>query len=145
MKGEPRTMQETPVYADVVREVAEFLAARASRAERAGVGSVWVDPGIGFGKSWDHNLEILRCLSPLYGLGRPLVIGVSRKRFIGEATGMGAAGERLIGSKVAEAFAVLGGADIIRTHDVREAVEGIRMAEALARGTVKPESLEEVR
>ncbi|MFC1491002.1 dihydropteroate synthase [Nitrospinota bacterium] len=144
MRGEPRTMQEDPVYSDVVREVADFLDERAAAAERAGVRSVWVDPGIGFGKSWDHNLEILRNLSPFHYLGRPVVIGVSKKRFIGEATGVERAADRLIGSKVAEAFAVWGGADIIRTHDVREAIEGIRMAEALARGTVKPISIEEM-
>jgi dihydropteroate synthase len=139
MKGEPRTMQEAPVYEDVVREVAEFLDERASVAEHGGVGSVWVDPGIGFGKSWDHNLEILRALTVLNEMVRPLVIGVSRKTFIGQATGVEVAEARLMGSKVTEAFAVLGGADVIRTHDVPEAIEAIRMAEALARGTVKPE------
>jgi dihydropteroate synthase len=139
MKGEPRTMQEAPVYEDVVREVAEFLDERASVAEHGGVGSVWVDPGIGFGKSWDHNLEILRALTVLNETVRPLVIGVSRKTFIGKATGVEVAEARLMGSKVTEAFAVLGGADVIRTHDVPEAIEAIRMAEALARGTVKPE------
>lgn len=145
MQGEPRTMQEVPEYEDVVREVAAFLGERASMAERDGVDSVWIDPGIGFGKSWDHNLEILRDLSPFHHLGRPLVAGVSRKRFIGEATGVAEARERMIGSKVAEAFAVLGGVDIIRTHDVCEAIDGIRMAEALARGEVNPGSVKEAR
>ena len=107
-------------------------------AERAGVASVLVDPGVGFGKSWNHNLEILRRLHVLRELGRPLVVGVSRKRFIGEITGVEEAGERLVGSKVAEAFAVIGGADVIRTHDVVAAVEAVRMGEAIRRGRVAP-------
>jgi dihydropteroate synthase len=125
--------------------VAEFLEERAGAAEQAGIGSVWVDPGIGFGKSWDHNLEILRDLSCFTKLGRPLVVGVSKKTFIGKATGVERAADRLIGTKVAEAFAVMGGADVIRTHDVGEAIEGIKMAEALVRGTVAPENFREVR
>ncbi|HBK80866.1 MAG TPA: dihydropteroate synthase [Nitrospinae bacterium] len=145
MKGEPGTMQEAPVYSDVVREVAGFLEERAGAAEQAGIGSVWVDPGIGFGKSWDHNLEILRALSCFTKLGRPLVVGVSKKTFIGKATGVERAADRLIGTKVAEAFAVMGGADVIRTHDVGEAIEGIKMAKALVRGTVAPENFREVR
>ncbi|MBT3349721.1 MAG: dihydropteroate synthase, partial [Nitrospinaceae bacterium] len=139
MKGEPRMMQEAPVYENVVREVAEFLEERASAAERGGVGSVWVDPGIGFGKSWDHNLEILRSFTLFNEMVRPLVIGVSRKTFIGQATGVQEAEARMMGSKLTEGFAVLGGADVIRTHDVPEATEVIRMAEVLARGTIKPE------
>ncbi len=144
MKGEPRTMQAAPEYVDVVREVAAFLDDRAAAAADTGVRSILIDPGIGFGKTWDQNLEILRDLPALTGLGRPVVIGVSRKSFVGKATGIERAGERLIGSKVAEAFAVSGGVDVIRTHDVKEAFEGIRMAEAIARGTVALKSYEEV-
>jgi dihydropteroate synthase len=144
MRGEPRTMQNAPDYADVVREVAAFLDERASAAEEAGIRSVMIDPGIGFGKTWDQNLEILRDLPVLTRLGRPVVIGVSKKTFIGKATGVERAGDRLIGSKVMEAFAACGGADIIRTHDVKEAFEGIRMAEAFAHGTVTQKPYEEV-
>lgn len=145
MQGNPGTMQEAPVYSDVVCEVTEFLEERAGMAERAGIESVWVDPGVGFGKSWDQNLEILRDLSRFTKLRRPLVVGVSKKTFIGIATDVERARDRLIGSKVAEAFAVMGGADVIRTHDVVEAIEGIKMAEALAHGTVTPEIFKEVR
>ncbi len=137
MRGEPRTMQENPVYGDVAREVAAYLEARAREAEAAGVRSVLLDPGIGFGKTWDHNLEILRQMALFTDLGRPVVVGVSRKAFVGAATGVERPEERLVGSKVAEAFAVLGGADVIRTHDVRAAVEAARMAEAIARGRVE--------
>lgn len=144
MKGDPRTMQDAPEYADVVREVAAVLDDRAAAVEGAGVQSVMIDPGIGFGKTWNQNLEILRDIPVLTRGGRPVVVGVSRKAFIGKATGVEQAGERLIGTKVVEAFAVCGGADIIRTHDVREALEGIRMAEAFVRGTVMLEPYEEV-
>lgn len=138
MKGRPRTMQENPEYADLAREVSGYLRKRAREAERAGVASVLIDPGVGFGKSWSHNLELLRRMGALRRLGRPVVVGVSRKAFIGAATRVEAAGERLIGSKVAEAFAVIGGADMIRTHDVRAAVEAARMGEAIGRGRIAP-------
>lgn len=135
MKGEPRTMQENPEYEDLMGELSGYLRERARRAEVDGIASVLVDPGVGFGKSWDHNLEILRKMNVLRDLGYPLVVGVSRKRFIGAITGVDAAGERLIGSKVAEAFAVIGGADMIRTHDVGAAVEAVRMGEAIRSGS----------
>ncbi len=138
MKGEPRTMQENPEYADLMGELSDCLRESAQLAERDGIRSVFIDPGVGFGKSWDHNLEILRRLDALRELGRPLIVGVSRKGFIGAITGVEAAGERLIGSKVAEAFAVVVGADVIRTHDVGEAVEAARMGEAIRRGSVAP-------
>ncbi|MDE0331700.1 MAG: dihydropteroate synthase [Nitrospinae bacterium] len=138
MKGEPRTMQKNPEYEDLMGELSRFLGECARRAEREGIASVLVDPGVGFGKSWDHNLEILRRMGELRDLGYPLVVGVSRKSFIGAITGVEAAGERLIGSKVAEAFAVVGGADMIRTHDVGVAVEAVRMGEAIRRGRVDP-------
>ena len=138
MKGEPRTMQANPEYKDLLGELSEYLRESARLAELDGVGSVLVDPGVGFGKSWDHNLEILREMGVLRDLGYPLVVGVSRKGFIGKITGVEAAEERIIGSKVAEAFAVVGGADVIRTHDVGTAVEAVRMGEAIRRGSVDP-------
>lgn len=136
MRGEPRTMQKNPEYEDLMGELSRYLRESARQAEKDGISSVLVDPGVGFGKSWDHNLEILRRLDALRELGWPLVVGVSRKSFIGAITGVEAAGERLIGSKVAEAFAALGGADVIRTHDVGAAVEAVRMGEAVRRGSV---------
>ena len=138
MKGEPRTMQTNPEYEDLMGELSGYLRERAHQAEQDGVASVLIDPGVGFGKSWGHNLEILRRMGEFRELGRPLVVGVSRKSFIGAITGVEAAGERLIGSKVAEAFAVVGGADMIRTHDVGAAVEAARMGEAVRRGSVGP-------
>ena len=137
MKGEPRTMQDDPVYEDLMGELSEYLRESARLAEMDGIASVLVDPGVGFGKSWDHNLQILREMGVLRGLGYPLVVGVSRKGFIGAITGVEAAGERLIGSKAAEAVAVLGGADVIRTHDVGAGVEAVRMGEAVRRGSVR--------
>lgn len=137
MKGEPRTMQVNPEYGDLMGELSGYLRESARRAEEDGIASVLIDPGVGFGKSWDHNLEILRRMGELRELGRPLVVGVSRKGFIGAITGVEAAGERLIGSKVAEAFAVAGGADVIRTHDVAAAVEAVRMGEAVRRGSAQ--------
>lgn len=138
MKGEPRTMQDDPVYEDLMGELSAYLRESARRAEGDGIRSVLVDPGVGFGKSRDHNIEILRRMGELRDLGYPLVVGVSRKSFIGAITGVEAAGERLIGSKVAEAFAVIGGADVIRTHDVGAAVEAARMGEAVRRGSAGP-------
>ena len=137
MRGEPRTMQENPEYEDLMGELSRYLRESARQAERDGIRSVLIDPGVGFGKSWDQNLEILRKMSVLRDLGYPLVVGVSRKSFIGAITGVEAAGERLIGSKVAEAFAAAGGADVIRTHDVGAAVEAVRMGEAVRRGSVE--------
>ena len=137
MRGEPRTMQENPEYEDLMGELSRYLRESTRQAERDGIRSVLVDPGVGFGKSWDHNLEILRRMGELRELGRPIIVGVSRKRFIGAITGVEAAGERLIGSKVAEAFAVVGGADVIRTHDVESAVEAVRMGEAVRRGSAE--------
>ena len=137
MRGEPRTMQENPEYEDLMGELSRYLRESARQAEEDGITSVLVDPGVGFGKSWDHNLEILRRMGELRDLGHPLVVGVSRKSFIGAIAGVEAPGERLIGSKVAEAFAALGGADVIRTHDVGAAVEAVRMGEAVRRGSVE--------
>ena len=98
MRGEPRTMQDAPVYEDLMGELTGYLRESARRAEEDGITSVLIDPGVGFGKSWDHNLEILREMSVLRNLGHPLVIGVSRKSFIGAITGVeggGGAADRL--------------------------------------------------
>ena len=138
MKGEPHTMQNDPVYDDLMSELSGYLRESARWALRDGISSVLIDPGVGFGKSWDHNLEILRQMGELRDIGHPLVVGVSRKAFIGAITGVEAAEKRLIGSKVAEAFAVVGGADMIRTHDVGAAVEAVRMGEAIRKGSVGP-------
>lgn len=129
MKGEPRTMQERPRYKDVVSEVASFLQERVGAAEAAGVSPdrIMVDPGIGFGKTLDHNLDIIARLAELKALGKPIVIGVSRKSFIGKITGLPPE-ERLEGSLAAAVLAVRNGADVVRVHDVEETVKALRIA-----------------
>ncbi len=134
MLGNPKTMQEHPEYADVVREVKGFLADRIAALQAAGVASeaIAIDPGVGFGKSLDHNLTLLRNLDQLAALGHPLVVGVSRKSFIAKL-GAGDAGERLPGSLAAAAIAVSRGAHIVRAHDVLETVRAVRVADGILR------------
>jgi len=134
MLGEPRTMQLRPRYKDVVREIKEYLADRIEAAEREGVDpkKIMIDPGIGFGKTLDHNLEILAGLGELRSLNKPIMIGVSRKSFIGSITGV-PANERLDGSIAAAVMAVVKGADIVRAHDVPETVRALKVAHAIFR------------
>ncbi len=132
MRGEPRTMQEAPIYDDVVATVKEFLAGRVEFALAAGIAPerIWVDPGIGFGKSAEHNLELLRRLDELTELGLPLVVGTSRKSFIGRLDGSSAR-ERLGGTVASSVHAAAAGADILRVHDVAELRQALTMAEAV--------------
>ncbi len=134
MLGNPKTMQEHPEYKNVLREVKAFLAARIAALRKTGVASaaIAVDPGIGFGKSLDHNLTLLRGLQELAALGHPLVIGVSRKSFIAKLDA-GEKGERLPASIAAAALAVSHGANIVRAHDVQETVRAMRVVDALVR------------
>lgn len=127
MRGEPRTMQDDPRYEDVVREVRDHLAGRLDAALRAGVREdrVLLDPGIGFGKTLAHNLALLAGLPALATLGRPLVVGVSRKGMIGAITGRAVA-ERLGGSIGAALAAVARGAAVVRAHDVAPTVDALR-------------------
>ena len=129
MKGEPRTMQVRPRYKDVVAEVASFLKDRVDAAEAAGVspGRIMVDPGIGFGKTLDHNLEIIARLREFKAIGKPIVIGVSRKAFIGKLTDLPPE-ERVEGSLAAAVLAVRNGADVVRVHDVPETVRALKVA-----------------
>ena len=122
MLGTPRTMQDEPGYDDVVDDVRAFLAERIGAAVAAGIAEerIWIDPGIGFGKTLEHNLELLRRLGELRALGRPLVVGTSRKRFIGALTGR-EVGERLGGTVAANVLALAAGAEVFRVHDVAEA------------------------
>jgi dihydropteroate synthase len=135
MLGNPKTMQQDPHYADVVGEVRAFLAGRIQDLEYAGVPSeaIAVDPGIGFGKSLEHNLALLRGLGDLAALGHPIVVGVSRKSFIGKL-GAGEKGERLPGSLASATLAVAHGAHVVRAHDVLETVRAMRVADAVVRG-----------
>jgi dihydropteroate synthase len=129
MQGSPRTMQEEPVYGDVVDDVRAFLVARIESAVAAGIDErrIWVDPGIGFGKTVDHNLELLRRLDEIGGLGRPLVVGTSRKRFLGALTGR-EVGDRIGASVASSVLALAAGADIFRVHDVAEARQALDTA-----------------
>jgi dihydropteroate synthase len=135
MQGTPRTMQQNPFYENVVEEVKEFLGRRVEFAIEAGVDAdrIIVDPGIGFGKNVEHNLALVRGLGALAGLGRPVLVGTSRKTFIGKLLDA-APEERLEGSLAAAVAAVLAGANIIRVHDVKEAVRAVRIADALRFG-----------
>lgn len=134
MKGEPRTMQVRPRYKDVVSEISSFLNDRVGVAEAAGVrpNRIMVDPGIGFGKALDHNLEIIARLREFKVIGKPIVIGVSRKSFIGRLTGL-PPGERLEGSLAAAVISVMNGADIVRVHDVAETVRALRVTVPVVR------------
>ena len=135
MQGAPRTMQDEPRYDDVVREVKSFLAAQVRYAAERGIArdKIIVDLGIGFGKTLDHNLALLRGLRELTGLGQGLLVGASRKTFIGKILGV-EPGERLEGSLAVAAAAVLGGANIIRAHDVSETRRAVRIADAIRFG-----------
>jgi dihydropteroate synthase len=132
MQGEPATMQQSPRYDDVIAEVREFLAARVAACRAAGIGAdaICVDPGIGFGKSLEHNLQLLRNLRAFTDLGGPLLVGISRKSLIGIMTGRGTA-ERLAGSLALTALCVERGARIIRAHDVAATVDAVKVASAL--------------
>lgn len=133
MQGEPRTMQENPRYNDVVSEVSEFLRERIAAAVAAGIAEIIIDPGIGFGKRVEHNLEILRRLAELKALGRPILIGPSRKSFIGQLTGA-PLDERLPGTIASVVLGIAGGADIVRVHDVLEVKRAVQVADAIIRG-----------
>lgn len=134
MKGTPKTMQRNPGYKDVVAEVAAFLKERAESAVAAGVSRncIVVDPGLGFGKTPEHNAEILRRLGGIVRLGYPVLVGPSRKWFVG-AFGGGDVDGRLEGSIAAAVLAALNGADLVRVHDVESTAKAIRIADAVVR------------
>jgi dihydropteroate synthase len=131
-QGAPRTMQENPVYKDVVREVGEYFSERLARLDDNGVApeQVVLDVGIGFGKTLDNNLQLLANLRSFTKWGRPMLLGVSRKSFMGKLLGAGL-NERLPASLACASLAIAEGAHIIRTHDVAETVQAVRMTEAV--------------
>ena len=137
MRGTPRTMQDKPVYGDVVREIIGHLAERIAIWEDAGVAreKILVDPGIGFGKTVDHNLLILKNLREFEVLGRPIVLGTSRKAFVGALLDRGVA-DRLAGTLATLAIGAWNGADVLRVHDVQETREVLTIVRAIkeARG-----------
>jgi dihydropteroate synthase len=127
MRGEPRTMQADPRYDDVVAEVAAFLTERAEAARAAGVQEVWVDPGIGFGKTAAHNLTLLRHLPTLVAAGWPVAVGTSRKSFLGRVTGGADADDRLEASVATAVWAADKGAGMVRVHDVAATVQAMQV------------------
>jgi dihydropteroate synthase len=136
MLGEPRTMQRDPRYGDVVGEVGAFLEERLAFAVSEGVPEerVWLDPGIGFGKTLEHNLELLRRLDELVAIGRPIVVGTSRKSFLGTLAGGRPEAQRLPGTIATNVLALERGAAIFRVHDVGPVVDAL----AVAAATVAP-------
>jgi dihydropteroate synthase len=136
LRGTFATMHRAPRYEDVAAEVAVELSRAVARAERAGVarGQIVLDPGIGFAKDASHSLELLRRLPELQSLDRPLLVGPSRKSFIGKALGGAPADRRLMGTAAAVAVAVMGGAHIVRVHDVAEMADVVRVCDAIREG-----------
>jgi|ERR1700693_964548 len=134
MQGESRTMQKNPQYGDVVREVADFFRQQYSRALECGVDPMRLafDPGIGFGKTLEHNLSLLKNLEQLPVHDRPLVVGVSRKSFLGKLTGSNEMGDRLAPTIALTAILRARGADILRVHDVKENVAALRIVERVS-------------
>lgn len=136
MRGTPATMQAAPAYADVVAEVVAFLRERIAFATAAGVrpACIAVDPGIGFGKTTEHNLELLRRVDALLSLNKPVLIGPSRKRFLGEILGLPQPADRDTATLGAVAAAVLGGAAVVRVHEVAAVRQIVALCSAIRRG-----------
>lgn len=141
MQGSPATMQQRPTYTDVVAEVRDFLVERAGQARAAGVEEVWIDPGFGFGKTLDHNLELLANLDALVSTGWPVAVGTSRKSMLGQllARSDGAdqhvpADDRLVGSVATATYAMLQGAGLVRVHDVKAARQAAMVVAGEAAG-----------
>jgi dihydropteroate synthase len=133
MRGEPKSMQQGPCYEDVVREVRDFLARRTERALQAGVEeeNIIIDPGIGFGKTLEHNLTLLNRLGALVELGFPVLVGASRKSFLGRIVGSGSPKERLFGTVATNVIAYEQGVSLFRVHDVRANREALAIAAAI--------------
>ncbi len=133
MQGEPLTMQNAPEYDDVAGEVLEFLLAAAKRAQRFGIDKrmIFIDPGIGFGKTTDHNLTILRNIGKFTASGYRVLLGASRKRFIGEITGREDPKDRSFGTAATNALAVAAGVSIVRVHDAAETMDVIKITNAV--------------
>jgi dihydropteroate synthase len=133
MKGEPKTMQEHPTYGNVVWEVRDFLSQRVEAALKAGIDQqhLAVDPGLGFGKTASHSLTLMRDIESLLDLGRPVVVGPSRKSFIGAALGDLPVDERLEGTAAAVAVMAFNGAHVVRVHDVKEMARVARVVDAI--------------
>jgi len=133
MQETPATMQQNPVYKDVVKEVSGFLIERREAAIAAGISrdQILFDPGIGFGKTDDHNLALLRNTQHMASLGSPLVIGASRKGFIGRITGESAPADRIFGNAAVVGWCVANGAAVLRVHDIEPMIQVVRMVSAI--------------
>lgn len=131
MLGVPKTMQSNPKYGNVVEDIMKYLKQQAEKAKAAGISHIIIDPGIGFGKTLEHNLKIINNLTKFRELGYPVCIGPSRKSFIGKLTNTENANDRLEGTLAAVTACVLNGADIIRVHDVKECKRAVQVAEAM--------------
>jgi dihydropteroate synthase len=140
MLGEPRTMQVEPRYEDVVTEVREFLWERALDAERHGIprSRIILDPGLGFGKTADHNLTLLQRLPEVFPPGYRAMMALSRKAFLGHVLGGAPPEERDLATAVASAVSVMKGARLVRVHNVKATVEALKVAEAVMRGRLAP-------
>jgi dihydropteroate synthase len=131
--GDPKTMQDNPTYDDVLLDVYDYLAGRVALCEQAGISKsrICIDPGIGFGKTTEHNLLLIRGLSLFHGLGCPILLGVSRKRFIGEIGGAQNPADRVGGSIAVGLEGLRQGVQFLRVHDVKETVQAVRLFEAM--------------
>ncbi|MBI2642138.1 MAG: dihydropteroate synthase, partial [Candidatus Wildermuthbacteria bacterium] len=125
------SMQENPAYADVVQEIKEFFKERIQAAKEAGVEDIILDPGIGFGKTVEHNLQILKRLGEFKELGYPILVGTSRKSFIGKLNDNAPVEQRLEGSLASMVIAIMNGATMVRVHDVKPAKKSIQIADAI--------------
>ena len=139
MKGTPEIMQQSPHYEDLIPEIIQFLQQAVKRATSAGVEErlIMVDPGIGFGKGFDDNLQIIKQLHRLEVLEKPILVGSSNKGFIGEILQKGVS-ERNTGTMATVSAAVMNGAHVVRVHDVAKAVETVKIIDAIKRGTITP-------
>jgi dihydropteroate synthase len=135
IKGTPRNMQQNPVYDDVIGEVMAYLQEGIGIAERAGVDreQILIDPGIGFGKTLEHNLAILNRLDEFRALGRPIVLGTSRKKFIGTVLDIPVPEQRVEGTAATVALGIGRGASVVRVHDVAPMAQVVRMTDAILR------------
>ena len=134
--GRPRDIPRRPTYVDVVQEVLAFFGTQIDYALACGIGAdrIWLDPGLGFGKTAQHNLELLRRLSEIKALGFPLVVGSSRKKFLGKILGTDDAGDRMEGTAATVALSISQGAEVVRVHDVRQIARVAKVSDAVVRG-----------
>ena len=135
IKGTPKNMQQNPTYSALISDILEYLREGITIARKAGISEdvIIIDPGIGFAKTFEHNLEIINSLNKFTSLGKPVLIGPSRKAFIGKILGNVATEERLEGTAAAVAISIINGANIVRVHDVKEMARVAKVADAIKR------------